>query len=1215
MKTKTFALFALVVLISQPLIITASFGFDSDSVAERTAPVVLAQEPGTRQTGSDLSNHIPIFINGTTDFVSQGWPGAGTIGNPYVISALNITYGIGDPCIWIINTTQYFVIQDCFIHQLSAEYAIHLENVTHGVIEYSTLESGYGGLLCLNANSTKVSDTLIETVTNYGLFVSHSESFEMADSSVSTTQSHAAYLEYSNLSSISGVTIESSGAYIDLEVSNSDFVSVTNTDFHIAAMDLFVYQCANFTGNGLVSLSAQVGIYLYQCNGSQIVNADVMSQYDALDISDCRGLEVTNSKFSSPTYSGQVVYAMSSDAVVFDEVLVNDTLGNGMYVLQSNITVLDSSFSNIGSNGLYLENSNDSSIQGCNFDNIGSDGLYLDGSHRAGISDCFFTNAGNGVYGFSSANGTLHQNTVSDVSFGASLDNCYAWEIDSNSMHDLTAGILVTGSSHDDIWNNDISKASDVGIEAENHGVIEIWENAISESNGGILLLNCNDQYIRNNTVTMCEVGGLLIRGTVDSEISTNTISDCAQVGISLENFNTSSLIGNSVSRCPFAGILYQSGNYSTLQDNNLVDCGLFLFAQLPIMSPAISDYNHSLSGNTVNGKPLYYAINKSALSIDGNSYGEIITVNCSEVTIAGGQFVSSTCAVEILFSNNVRITNIECEELTMPIFGLVCENVTIADSTISGTNEQNGAYLYSCVNTRLENISFEGVGGALPGQKFALGVMGFYNLSIVDCEFTDILGIAIGIFAQVSMGSFGVVSGCSIANATYGIVGYSVDALNITDNEFKWCDTGIFLTGCSTTEITWNNIHDNTEGIYCENNGDSIIANNTVRWNQIGVELIEQNSPLVVADNIIALNLMENGADNTLEYWDNGVDTGNYWNDYSGTGVYTVSGVGGAQDRYPKKYTADMPIINTPEDVWYAEGSTGNQIVWLPFDNELRNWQVKVDGQAWASESWNFQNVTVNIDGLAYGTHTVVITVWDVDQNSVTDTVIVHVYDDLSPVLKSPPNQLLFVDATGQTIDWQASDLHPATYALAVDGTEFASGTWTSGTLAVNVDGINDMGQHTLLLIIYDIDGNSANGTVLVRVIDDNVSPTIDHPEAVTYIEGTTGNSIVWNPADQYPASFAVVSNDTTVASGSWSGSRILLNVDGLAPGYHQYTLTVYDMSGNSATSAVNVTVLSLIPTVPAGEIDWALVAIVGAVVGGAAVLVVVIYYLRKRR
>ncbi len=1216
MKETTFALLALVVLITQPLIITAGLTFDSVSAAEGVVPTVLAQEPGTRLTSSELTNHIPVFINGSDDFVSQGWPGAGTEGAPYVISGLNITYDIGDPCIWILNTDQYFVIRDCYIGGLSSVPAISFYNTEHAAVEYTTVRSQDTGVYAFNSPNTEISsaDIVARGSSRYAVYFDESDS-----SSIQTSQLYSA-------------------DWRCVIVYNSSYCSTNNNQIEAVyhKYGIYVYMSRHFGSTGDTVEEGHSGIRIESSNDTVVEEMDMNTQY-GVNLYDAHGADISKCKIDAYNYDG-VYVALSddisiedssinaqsmgidfyqSDNSIADSNVINDTssYGIGLSSSQNNV-ITGNTISYSSGAGVYLSYSNDTQVLSNSISDIDGFGIQADTSHRLNVS----TNTISRVTadGFSvsdSDNGTFHGNDVSYATSGASLDNCYAWEIDSNTMHDMVTGIIVTGSSHDDIWNNDISKASDAGIEAEDHGVIEIWENIISESNAGIFLLSCNDQYIRDNTVTMCEVAGLLIRETVDSEISMNTISDCAQAGISLEDFNASKLIGNDISRCPFAGILYQSGNYSTFQDNNLVDCGLFLFAQLPILSPAVSDYNHSISGNTVNGKPLYYAINQSALSINGNSYGEIIVVNCSEVTITGGQFVSSTCALELAFSNNVRITNIECEDLTMPIFGLVCENVTIADSTISGTNEQYGAYLYSFVGTSLENVSFEGLGGALLGDSFALGVSGFYNLSVVDCEFTDIQGIAIAMFPQVSLGSFGVVSGCSFANATYGVLGYMIDNLNITDNEFKWCDTAIYLTNCVTLEITWNNIHDNTEGIYSGGCGDSVIANNTIRWNQIGVDLIEQNSPLVVADNIIALNLIENGADNTFEYWDNGVDSGNWWNDYSGMGAYTVSGVGGAQDRYPKKYVVDMPIINSPKDVWYAEGSTGNQIVWLPFDNELRNWQVKVDGQVWATESWNFQDATVNIDGLAYATHTVVITVWDVDQNSVTDTVMVHVYDDLRPVIKSPANQWLFVDATGQTINWQVGDRNPATYTLAVDGNDFASGTWMNGTLGVNVDGINDVGQHTLVLTIYDMDGNSAQGTVLVKVIDDNVSPTIEQPDAVTYIEGTTGNSIAWTASDEYPASFTVESNSSTVTSGSWGGSRIVLNVDGLAPGSYQYTLTIYDMSGNSASSAVNVTVVPLIPPLPAGGIDWVLVAIVGAVAGGAVVLVVAMYYLRKRR
>jgi len=59
-------------------------------------------------------NHAPILINGNADFATQaaanGWSGAGTVGDPYVIENLEINTDIdGQSAIYINNTDVFFI--------------------------------------------------------------------------------------------------------------------------------------------------------------------------------------------------------------------------------------------------------------------------------------------------------------------------------------------------------------------------------------------------------------------------------------------------------------------------------------------------------------------------------------------------------------------------------------------------------------------------------------------------------------------------------------------------------------------------------------------------------------------------------------------------------------------------------------------------------------------------------------------------------------------------------------------------------------------------------------------------------------------------------------------------------------------------------------------------------------------------------------------------
>ncbi|TFG04275.1 right-handed parallel beta-helix repeat-containing protein, partial [Candidatus Thorarchaeota archaeon] len=165
------------ILLVQPLVLTGYFSIRPATVD--TGPsrdVRLAQEPGIRLEPEDLTDHVPIFINGTDDFVIQGWPGSGSEPDPFIIEALNITYNIGEVGIHIINTDAHFVIRDCYVNQMSNELAVGLHNVSNGIVEYCSIISEAGGVEAFDTTNTEIMHCDVLATQNAVYFNASSES-------------------------------------------------------------------------------------------------------------------------------------------------------------------------------------------------------------------------------------------------------------------------------------------------------------------------------------------------------------------------------------------------------------------------------------------------------------------------------------------------------------------------------------------------------------------------------------------------------------------------------------------------------------------------------------------------------------------------------------------------------------------------------------------------------------------------------------------------------------------------------------------------------------------------------------------------------------------------------------------------------------------------------------------------------------------------------
>jgi parallel beta-helix repeat protein len=138
--------------------------------------------------------------------------------------------------------------------------------------------------------------------------------------------------------------------------------------------------------------------------------------------------------------------------------------------------------------------------------------------------------------------------------------------------------------------------------------------------------------------------------------------------------------------------------------------------------------------------------------------------------------------------------------------------------------------------------------------------------------------------------------------------------------------------------------------------------------------------------------------------------------------------------------------------------------------------------------------------------------------------------------------------------------------------------------------------------------------------------APTIDHPDDVEYVEGSTGNSITWNATDFHPSHYQILDNGIELIVQSWSGESITVMIDDFDAGIHSVTITVYDTFGNyvADTVIVNVTPQPMTSTTPTTAIgttpntntepsfDTTTLLLIGAGVGVAIVFLVV---LRSRR
>jgi hypothetical protein len=139
------------------------------------------------------------------------------------------------------------------------------------------------------------------------------------------------------------------------------------------------------------------------------------------------------------------------------------------------------------------------------------------------------------------------------------------------------------------------------------------------------------------------------------------------------------------------------------------------------------------------------------------------------------------------------------------------------------------------------------------------------------------------------------------------------------------------------------------------------------------------------------------------------------------------------------------------------------------------------------------------------------------------------------------------------------------------------------SNNITLVIDGL-PIGTYYFNISVYDEDRNHVNLTTLVTVYAGPAPVWTTIPEDTSIIFATTTNSVTWVATDNYPDTYILYRNGSVIIPGNaWtSGFSIFVSIDDLAVGVYNFTLTVLDKSGNSQTSTIFVTVLSIFTDQP---------------------------------
>ena len=243
-------------------------------------------------------------------------------------------------------------------------------------------------------------------------------------------------------------------------------------------------------------------------------------------------------------------------------------------------------------------------------------------------------------------------------------------------------GIRIRESNNNVISGNKIDAEAGVGIAFETSSNNEVTTNSITSSIiEGVSLTYSDYNTFSRNTISFVSVyhssyntfdGNNLPQGMSISsssnynKITGNSVTDFNELTetsfLSSGGITLFSCVGNTVSSNTISnsgGILLDTSSNNVLRNNSVSGTGIgFEVSGSP--QPKLSSFINDIdTSNTINGKKIYYLINKSDLSINPSTYpniGYLALVNCTRMIVENTHF--NTQGILLAWTTDSQITN-----------------------------------------------------------------------------------------------------------------------------------------------------------------------------------------------------------------------------------------------------------------------------------------------------------------------------------------------------------------------------------------------------------------------------------------------------------------------------------------------------------------------------------------------------------------------------
>jgi parallel beta-helix repeat protein len=431
--------------------------------------------------------HAPIYIDDDTDFETQGWPGDGSIGTPYIIAGLEINATTGAPAINITGTSVHFIIQDCWLTSNDTSI-IELNSVSHAQIKNNSLIDCERGVIALHSTDLTIYENLFYSFSLTGVY--------LEDCSQSTLTKNNCTLNF-----------------IGLHIEQSDNILVEdNYLYDNSAAGIELYQRCEFiiVDNNTI-LESVVAIHLQLDCSNNIIEFNNCTSADAgIFCENCHHNSILNN-FGRQAYID--IYLINCTSFTID----GNDCGYGL---------------SFGEGSIFLHNSNNSVITNNRVENTFICIEVIEGSSHNDISsnNCTLF-AGGVIAGYSGPSNVISNNNCSGLYTASEVgiyilesENC---EVFANQCNQSQYNIVVESSNHTDIFGNTCYNASDLSLAIWDSHFINIDSNLLILGSTGIDVKDSTFITVNDNTCfnfTSGSTTGIYLNAVYNSTVEGNDL-------------------------------------------------------------------------------------------------------------------------------------------------------------------------------------------------------------------------------------------------------------------------------------------------------------------------------------------------------------------------------------------------------------------------------------------------------------------------------------------------------------------------------------------------------------------------------------------------------------------------------------------------------------------------------------------------------------------